>query len=271
MMSTRVDRLQIGPYRLVRQLEGSSTAERWLAFNECDQTAHVAYRFKLSQDKSEQRRFIAAVEAMAPLSHPHLLPIEQLSLGMGGGAWIVTPYTGSHDGLVSLAALVRDKGGRLEPQETERALLQILEGIEYAHSEGHVHGILRAEEILIDRRGSLAIELYGLRRRLGAMGGTAASEVIRDEVRSVVGLGYSLLTGLPAEEPRIQAGRLIARLDRRWDEWFNEGLDPLGGFASAGEALAALPGIRRGIEVRERVGPVRTVLGRVRRALSPNV
>jgi hypothetical protein len=105
---------------------------------------------------------------------------------------------------------------------------------------------------------------------LGAMGGTAASEVIRDEVRSLVGLGYWLLTGLPAEDPRIEAGRLIPRLDRRWDDWFNEGLDPLGGFATAGETLAGLPGIRRGVEGRERVGPVRTVLGRMRRALTSN-
>jgi|SoiMethySBSTD1v2_1073268.scaffolds.fasta_scaffold477970_1 serine/threonine protein kinase len=269
-MSSRVERLHIGPYQLVRQLEGSVPAERWLAFNQSDQTTHVAYRFKLSQDKSEQRRFIAAVEAMSPLSHPHLLPIEQFSLVVGGGAWIVTPYTGSHDGLVTLSALVRDKGGRLEPQETERALIQLLEAMEHAHSEGHVHGALRAEEILVDRRGSLSVELYGLRRRLGAMGGTAASEVIRDEVRSLVGLGYWLLTGLPAEDPRIEAGRLIPRLDRRWDDWFNEGLDPLGGFATAGETLAGLPGIRRGVEGRERVGPVRTVLGRMRRALTSN-
>src|SRR5262245_13325638 len=124
-MQARVERLRIGPYRLIRQLRPGGLGERWLAFNESDQTDHVAHRFRMSQDKAEQRRFVAAVEALSPLAHPHLLPIEQLSLGIGGGAWIVTPFTGSHDGLVTLASLVKDKGGRMTAPETERALLQL--------------------------------------------------------------------------------------------------------------------------------------------------
>jgi serine/threonine protein kinase len=266
-MSSRVERLRIGPFKLVRQLESGGPGDRWLAFNECDQTAHVAYRFRLPPDKSEQRKFLASIEALSPLSHPHILSIEQLSLDTGGKAWVVTPYTGSHDGLVTLATLVRDKGGRLEPLESERALMQLLEAVEYAHSQGHQHGPLSAEEIMVDRRGSLAIELYGLRRRLAGASGRPASEVVRDEVRSIVELGYWLLTGLPAEEPRIEAARLIPKLDRRWDDWFSDGLDPFAGFNTAGEALAALPGLRRELEGRDRISPVRTVLGRFRRAL----
>jgi serine/threonine protein kinase len=264
-MSSRIERLHIGPYRLVRQLQAGPLAERWLAFHEGDQTAHVAYRFRLVPDRAEQRRFVAAVEAMSALNHPHLLPVEQFTLAAGGGAWVVAPYTGNHEGLVTLSSLRQDKGGRLIPPETERALAQLLEGIEEAHNAGHQHGPIEAEEILVDRRGSLLIELYGLRRRL-EMGMTRpASEIARDEVRSVVGIGYSLLTGLPADEPRIRASRLVPRLDHRWDEWFDEGLDPMGGFLTAGEAAAGLPGVRR--EVEGRVSPVRVVFGRMARAL----
>jgi serine/threonine protein kinase len=264
-MEARVERLRIGPYRLIRQLQPGGLGERWLAFNEADQSDHVAHRFRMGYDKAEQRRFIAAVEALSSLAHPHLLPIEQLCLNVGGGGWIVTPFTGSHDGLVTLDSLSRDKGGRMTPPEAERALVQVLEGIEYAHAQGHHHGPVDPAEVLIDRRGSLAIELYGLRRRMGGMANRAAAEVARDEVRSIVQVGYWLLTGLPAEEPRIQAGRLMPRLDHRWDEWFNEGLDAASGFSTPSDALAALPCMRR--EVEERVSPVRTVIGRVRRAL----
>jgi len=268
-MEARVERLRIGPYRLLRQLQGGGLAERWLALDERDQSAHVAHRFKLGHEKSEQRKFVAAVEEMARISHPHILPTEQLALGIGGGAWVVTPFTGSHDGLVTLAALVRDKGGRMDPAETDRTLTQILEAVEYAHGEGHHHGEIDPAEILVDRRGSLSIELYGLRRRLGWSMSRPAAEVARDEVRSIVEIGYWLLTGLPAEDPRIQAGRLVPRLDRRWDDWFNEGLDPLGGFGSAGEALAGLPGLRREVEGKAKASPVRTVIGHFRRALRP--
>jgi serine/threonine protein kinase len=266
-MSIRVERLRIGPYQLVRQLEAGRLAERWLAFNEAEQTPHVAYRFKMGHDKAEHRRFMAALEALSPLSHPHLLPVEQFAFGIGGGAWVVSPYTGNHDGLVTLSSLVRDKGGMLIPGETERALTQILGAAEYAHSAGHQHGGLSPAEILVDRRGSLMIELYGLGRKLQTKAARPATEVIRDEVRAIVEIGYWLLTGLSAEEPRIQAGRLIPKLDRRWDEWFETGLDPLAGFLSAEEALGSMPGTRREIEVREKSGPVKTVIGRFARAL----
>jgi serine/threonine protein kinase len=265
-MSIRVERLRIGPYQLVRQLEAGRLAERWLAFNEGDQTPHVAYRFKMGHDKAEHRRFMGALEALSPLSHPHLLPIEQFAFGIGGGAWVVTPYTGNHDGLVTLSSLVRDKGGMLNPAEAERALLQVLGAAEYAHSAGHQHGVLSPSEIMIDRRGSLSVELYGLSRRLLKQSARPATEVIRDEIRAIVEIGYWLITGLSAEEPRIQAGRLIPKLDRRWDDWFEAGLDPLAGFLGAEEAIAALPGSRREVEVRER-GAVKTVIGRFARAL----
>lgn len=266
-MSPRVERLHIGPYKLVRQLEPGRFGQRWLAFNETDQSAHVGHRLPMTHDKSEQRRFLEAAEALSGLNHPHLLSIEQFTLGHGSGAWIVTPYSGSHDGLVTLASLVKDKGGRLDATETERAMIQVLEAVSFAHASGFQHGPMTADEILVDRRGSLTIELYGLRRRLGAMNSRSASEVARDELRSIVEIGYTLLTGLSAEEPRIRAGRITAKLDHRWDEWFDDGLDPLGGFASAAEALAGLPCVRREVDLRVRVNPVRTVIGRMAKAL----
>jgi serine/threonine protein kinase len=263
-MEGRVDRLRIGPYRLVRRLEAGTVGERWLAFNEQDQTSHIAHRIRLA-GAAETRRFLSAVEAISPLQHPHLLPVEQYSLGSGGFGWIVTPFTGSHDGLVTLPGLLRDKGGRMSPVEAERALTQVLEALEYAHSLGHHHGEIDSGEVLVDRRGSLTIELYGLRRRMAETAGRAAVEVARDEVRSVVETGYRLLTGLSAEDPRIEASRLVAKLDRRWDEFFVEGLDPLGGFVTAADALAALPSVKRELDLR--AGPVQVVLRNFRRAL----
>jgi serine/threonine protein kinase len=263
-METHVQPLRIGSLTLVRPLVAGPLAERWLAVSEPARTAHVAHRFRMGE-RSEERRLVSAVESLSVLAHPHLLPVEQFTLGIAGAAWVVTPFTGSHDGLVTLARLLYDKGGRMEPAEVELALGQVLEAIEYAHAAGVHHGALSADEIMVDRRGSLSLEHYGLRRRLTAATSGTPAEVAADEVRSVVELGYQLLTGLSAEEPRISASRLLPRLDRRWSEWLEEGLDPLLGFASAGEALSMLPGARR--EIEGRPSPVVSVIGRVRRAL----
>ncbi len=265
VMESRVQRLRVGPYRLVQQLEPGRMAERWLALNEESESTHLAHRFRTGIGRFEQRKLIEGIEKLAPLSHPHILPIEKFTLGHDGSAWIVTPYTGNLEGLVTLANLREEKGGQMSPSETERALVQLLEAAEYAHASGFHHGPLIAEEIMVDRRGSLSVELYGLGRLLTGPALAPAVEVTRDEVRSIVEIGYWLLTGLSADEPRIRADRLMPRLDHRWDEWFNEGLDPMAGFMTAGDALAALPSMRREVELRP--GAVRTVLGRFRRVL----
>jgi serine/threonine protein kinase len=236
--------------------------------HETDHSIHVAHRFKAT-DQTVFDAIKAAATALGQLSNSHILPVEAIADGIGGSTWLITPFTGSQDGLVTLDSLVKAKGGRMPAAETERALIQILEGIAAAHAHGCHHGPISAQEILIDRRGSLAVELYGIRRRLGTLWNRSAPEVARDEVRSVVELGYWMLTGLSAEDPRIAATRLFPKLDQRWDEWFSEGLDPLVGFTTAEDALAALPGLRREFEDRQRSNPVQTVLTRVRQAILP--
>lgn len=268
-MDDRVPRLRIGPYLFLQQIERGRLADRWLAVHERDDTTFVVHRFEMSRDRLEQRRFVAGVESLAGLDHPHVLPVVEYSLGsaVAGNAWIVTPYTGNQDGLITLQRLVREKGGRMAPIEAERAMVQLLDGTEYCHAEGRVHGAVALDDVLVDRRGSLQVELYGLGRALG-MNDAAGSrpEAERDEVRSIVELGYRLITGLPADEPRIPAGRLSPRPPRHLEDWLEMGLDPVSGFATATEALAALREADEEL-FGGRPSPVRAVIGRVKQVL----
>jgi len=267
-MPSRLERLRLGDYRVSRQLAKGAIAERWLAVHEADQSIHVAYRFKTA-DPAVEVSIREGAEQISRIGHPHLLPCEAVFSGVGGSVWVITPFTGNHDGLVTLSSLLRDKGGRMTALEADRTLIQLLEGIVSAHAAGCHHGPIRMEEVVVDRRGSLAIELYGFRRRLGTLWRRTAGEVAKDEVRSMVEIGYTLITGLSSEEPRIPATRLFPRLDRRWDDWFNEGMDPLGGFATAEEALSNLPSLRREVEERQNASPVQTVIRRFRQVIGP--
>ena len=265
-VAEHTDRLPLGPYRIIRPLAPRKLASRWLAVHDRDQTSHVAHEFAC-RDRAEQRRFLSAFEKISELDHPHILQVEQFALADARLAWLLTPYTGNQDGLVTLESLLSAKGGRMPPQEADRAMSQLLSAIEYAHGMGYHHGPLSTDEILVDRHGRVSVDLYGLGRRLGGLAAGNA-EVVRDEVRSVVEMGYRLITGDSADEPRIPAGRLIRKLDAHWDAWFDAGLDPLsGGFASAAEAAAALPSARRDAQGRTPAGGVRTVLGRMRSAI----
>jgi hypothetical protein len=231
--------------------------DRFLALHEANQTSHVAYRFPPMRGKAEEARLIAAVESAALLEHPHALKIEKFTFDIAGQGWLITPYPGDADGIRTLSRLLREKGGQMRPVEAERAMHQLLEVVALAHGGGVLqpppgadgiappravpcHGPIHMDEVLVDRRGSLLVELYGLGRAMDQTG-RPSLESMRDEVRSVVEMGYQLLTGLRAEHPLIPAGRLVPKLDPRWDSWLSRGLDPSGGFDSAESALAALP------------------------------
>lgn len=263
-MESRGQASRIGPYRLVRPLKPGRLGVRWLAVNDLGPESHVIHELPVGGDKAEQRRFLNAIESLAGLDQPHILPIEQFTLSRGGNgrAYVITPYTGTMDGLVTLKDLLAAKGGSMSPLEAERAVVQLLEAVRHAHERSLRHGPIGLDEILVDRRGSLWIELYGMARLLRRAPGMSSPEPERDEVRSVIGTGYRLLTGVAADEPRMPAARLVKRLDKRWDGWFDEGLDAAAGYESAAEALAALPSSRREEESR-RVGPVRVVLNRL--------
>lgn len=267
-MSARQDEARLGPYRLVRPLDPGRLATRWLALHERSRTSHVVHGFGICHDKAERRRFLSAVESVARLSHMHLLPVEQFSFTASNRGCVITPYTGNQEGLVTLTQLLEAKGGRMLTSEADRALTQIIEAVRYAHERGQHHGPLHMDEVLVDRRGCVQIELYGMARHLGGL--TRGNlELVRDEVRSIVEIGYRLVTGLDADEPRIQASRLAKRLDRQWDQWFDAGLDSAGGFDSADAAYSALPSVQRESAGQPNAGRVRVVMGRVGRVIAP--
>lgn len=279
------DRPRLGPYILTRELVPTAAfglgdhsplgharppqPHRYLALHASDNTSHVAYRFPAVPLGPEQRRFQAAAEHAAGLAHPHILKIQQVGLDTLGHPWLITPFTGDVDGLRTLAKLQNEKGGQLEPLEVERATEQLLSAAAAAHAAATPHGPLAIDEVLVDRHGCVLIELYALARLLRSPSAPPTAgrpsapsfELVRDEVRSIVELAYLLITGLRAEEPVIPAGRIVPRLDPRWNAWLAQGLDPSRGFDTAEQALAALPAR---VITAPRLARVRHALGRLR-------
>jgi hypothetical protein len=223
-------------------------------------TTHVAHDLGIRRDKADQRRFIEAVEGLRSvrsLCPLHLLGVQEITFDRHCRAWIITPYMGTNDGLLTITDLLSAKGGHMAAAEVERVMAQLLEAVQAAHDAGVWHGPIAPAEVQVDRHGAVWVELYGLALRLGAA--RPGPEPARDEVRSIVAMGYWLLTGLGADEPRLGVERLLGRQGRWWDHWFDAGLDPVAGFGSAREALEALRARREAASS----GPVRVVLGRL--------
>lgn len=58
------------------------------------------------------------------------------------------------------------RNGKIEPAQATKFLIQILMGIEYAHSKGFVHRDIKPSNILIDSNGTLKIMDFGISKSL---------------------------------------------------------------------------------------------------------
>lgn len=240
---------RIGNLSLFTQLGRSRLGDRWLARDEATHSVVVVHWLAPAQERDSTRHLTARLDQLQRLRHPHILAIDSVIPAVCSstqGFWIVTPFTGHHTGLLTLDRLLAEKGGTMPIVEVERCLLHLLEASEHAHHQGIIHGPILASEVQIDRKGSLLVEFFGLSHSTGLdpFHTHNAAETIRDEIRSIVALGYQLITGLSPQEPRLKLGKLIRQLDPAWDDWIDMGLDPSGGFASASEALGQLPSAR---------------------------
>lgn len=231
---------RFGEYTITRELPASPMARRLLVMEPEGRLAKVLHLFPIRPDDAQVAVLRRAIDNLRTIDNRHVLPVERLILGIVHQPCAVTPYTGHQDGLIDLGGLLAEKGGHMEPGETDRLLRQLFDGLGAAHARLVHHGPLRPRDILIDRRGSATIEMLGVARSLDGLRGFS-TEVQRDEVRAVVELGFRCLTGHDAGTVGLPASKLVRRLDPAWDAFFAHGLDPVGGYDHAAQAVAALP------------------------------
>jgi hypothetical protein len=228
----------IGGKRLVRPLGRHRFAERFLAFDIRRGVDCLLYLFNAPTDPGEAQLW-QHLRAVVGVRRPHTLHLEEIGRDGPGRCWAAAAYPGNHETLVTLASLRQTKAGVLSLPETARAVRQLLEAVAAAHAQGVYHGPITEAQVLVNPRGTLLIELYGLERAIERP--TQIDETRREELRSIAAIAWTLLTGLPAEEREVFAAPARGTTDRRWMDWIDRGLDPASGFADAEEAIAALP------------------------------
>lgn len=242
---------QFGSWTFVAALGGidgpaSSPArgsERWLVLDERHQTNHLVHIARPLPGSADQRRFIERVGVLARCQHAHLPRIQAYSFTPDQRPFVVTPYPGTHEGIMTLREHIDRKGGRLPMQEAERAIEHLLSALRHAHEtlpDDFVHGPFDADDVLVDRNGSLIIDNYALRAVVPLASFDRVSHHRADEIRSLVKLAYEMITGQRATAPMIPAGKLCPRIDRRYELWLTAGLDPALGFETIAECHAAL-------------------------------
>ena len=167
----------------------------------------------LAQDEEVARRFADAARTMMRLRHPHIVEVIAVGEEEGTPCFAMEHVVGG-----SVAALL-DASGRVDAERAAEWATQAAEALGYAHEEGVIHGDVRPENLLIDRRGEAKVTDFGIARAVekpatagGSMAETpdyTAPEVLQSSVpdgrADVYSLGavlYEMVTGrLPFPGP----------------------------------------------------------------------
>ncbi|HEY2855828.1 MAG TPA: protein kinase [Gemmatimonadaceae bacterium] len=154
-------------------------------------------------------RFLAEIEMVAQMHHPHIVPLYD-SGEADGALYYVMPY---EPGLSLRDRLAREN--RLAAGEVVLLLRELCDALAYAHARGIVHRDIKPDNVLLSGRHALLAD-FGVATALGSKTGSAASFALgtptymapeqfagnegvdhRADVYAVGVLGYELLAGRP--------------------------------------------------------------------------
>ncbi|HEY4898214.1 MAG TPA: protein kinase, partial [Candidatus Nanopelagicaceae bacterium] len=126
----------------------------------------------LANDEEFVNRFIREAKAIAALSHPNIVSIQDQGWNEGGtpAVFIVMEYI---DGFTLRDLLI--ERGPLSPDELLRYMIPVVSALAQAHNLGINHRDLKPENILISHDGRIKIADFGLARG-GLLGNTMTVE-----------------------------------------------------------------------------------------------
>ena len=149
-------------------------------------------------------------------------------------------------------------GGRLKPEEVDRILWPLLDGLEQVHAAGFLHRDIKPANILLDAAGNPTLIDFGA-SRAAMVGRTAAMTAIftpgyaaAEQMTSAKQGPWTDIYGLAATIYHAIAGKAPPNA---FDRMLDDGYEPLAKVASPGFSPGLLAGIDAGLTVAARDRP----------------
>ncbi len=120
----------------------------------------------LVDDPSFLSRFRREAQAIAALRHPHIVQVYDFDVQDGIYYMVMELLEG--DTLKMRLRDYRARGETMPLGETTRILLDVLDGLAYAHCQGMVHRDIKPANILLTRAGETVLADFGIAHIVGA-------------------------------------------------------------------------------------------------------
>lgn len=157
----------LGRYRVLEPLGHGGMAWVYRAYHpQLDRYVAIkVLRSDLVDDEEFLARFQREARAVAGLRHPHI--VQVFDFDVDDDAYYMVMELLEGDTLTSRLNDYRVRGEQMPLGEAVRILLDVLDGLAYAHSEGMIHRDLKPSNILLTKRGQAVVGDFGIAHMVG--------------------------------------------------------------------------------------------------------
>lgn len=168
----------LGSYHVMEPLGWGGMAEVYRAYHpQLDRHAAIkVLRPDLVRDEDFLARFRREARAIAALRHPNIVQVYDLNVQDGVYYLVMELLEG--DTLKSRLHDYQMRGERMPMGEVVRIVLDVLNGLGYAHEEGVIHRDVKPSNILLTRRGEVVLADFGIAQIAGETRHTASGALM---------------------------------------------------------------------------------------------
>ncbi len=169
IMSNFIGR-ELGDYRILEEIGAGGMGNVFLAENIHHKKAYALKILpsELGKDTNFRKRFFDEARVMSELEHPNIVRVHHTGEDQGT-YYLVMDYVTSPNGLPRSIheELAQSPKHRINSRKTHSWILQVAEGLAYAHKQGVIHRDIKPANILISSDGSVKIADFGLVKMVG--------------------------------------------------------------------------------------------------------
>jgi tRNA A-37 threonylcarbamoyl transferase component Bud32 len=157
----------LGKYRILEPLGRGGMARVYRAYHpQLDRYVAVkVLRSDLVEEEEFLARFKREARAVAALRHPNI--VQVFDADAYGDLYYMVMELLEGDTLGTRLNDYRARGERMPWGEVVRILLDVLDGLAYAHSEGMIHRDVKPANILLTKRGQAVLTDFGIAQIVG--------------------------------------------------------------------------------------------------------